>query len=165
MIPIAGPRPSGAGRQHEMYTVRAPARARVRALGHQFAAAACWAQGEGLPAMSVAGTVGGAAQDRTPHLCARAALDLGRPLGPGPGPALGLGLSLVLVLAHVLARARAPRHTLPILGGAVGLDPIAGVVEAIAEMISGTAGLAHLIPKIHDGRIIPLHAPAIRCAS
>src|ERR1700722_12025931 len=82
MIPIAGPRPSRAGRQHEMYTVRAPARARVRALGHQFAAVACWAQGEGLPAMSVAGTVGGAAQDRTPHLCARAALDLGRPLGP-----------------------------------------------------------------------------------
>jgi hypothetical protein len=162
MIPIAGPRPSRAGRQHEMYTVRAPARARVHALGHQFAAVACWAQGEGLPAMSVAGTVGGAAQDRT-HLCARAALDLGRPLGPGPGPALALGLSLVLVLAHVLARA--PRHTLPILGGAVGPDPIAGVVEAIAEMISGTAGLARLIPKIHDGRIIQLHAPAIRCAS
>jgi hypothetical protein len=112
--------------------------------------------------MSVAGTVGGASQDRTPPLCARAGLDLGRRLGPGRGlgPALALGLSVVLVLAHVPARARAPRHTLRILGDAVGPDPIAGVVEAIAEMISGTADLARLMPKILDGRIIRLHAAA-----
>lgn len=164
MIPIAGHhRPWGADHQHEMYTVRAPARVRVRALGPRSAAVACWARGGGLPAMSVAGMVGGADRHHTP-LCARAALDLGRPLGPGPGP-LALGLSVVLVLAHVLARARAPRHTLRILGGAVGPDPIAGVVEAIAETISGTADLVRLIPKIHDGRIIRLHAPAFRCAT
>lgn len=106
--------------------------------------------------MNVAGTVEGAAQDRTAPLCARAALDLGRPLGPGQGSALALALTLGLVLAHVPARARAPRHTRPILGVAVGPDPIAGVVEAIAETISGTAGLARLLPKIHDGRIIRL---------
>ena len=113
--------------------------------------------------MNVAGTVEGAAQDRTAPLCARAALDLGRPLGPGQGSALALALTLGLVLAHVPARARAPRHTLRILGVAVGPDPIAGVVEAIAETISGTAGLARPLPKIHDGRIIRLHAPASRC--
>ena len=110
--------------------------------------------------MSVAGMVEGAAQDRTPPLCARAALDLGRPLGPGPGSALDLTLGLVLAL--VPARARAPRHTLRILGVAVGPDPIAGVVEAIVETILGTVGLAHLPPKIHDGRITRLHAPASR---
>ena len=165
MIPIAGHhRPWGADHQHEMYTVRAPARVRGRALGPRSAAVACWARGGGLPAMSVAGMVGGAAQHHTP-LCARADLDLGRPLGPGPGPGpFALGLSVVLVLAHVLARARAPRHTLLILGGVVDPDPIAEVVEAIAEMISGTADLARLIPKIHDGRIFRLHVPAFRCA-
>lgn len=104
--------------------------------------------------MSVAGTVEGAVQDRIAPLCARAALDLGRPLGPGQGSALALDLTLALVLAHVLARARVPRHTLRILEAAVGPDPIAGVVEAIVETISGTAGLARLLPKIHDGLII-----------
>ena len=108
--------------------------------------------------MSVAGMDGGAGQDRTAPLCARAGLDLGRPLGPGPGPALGLGLSVGLVLAHVPARARAPRHTLRILGGAVGPDPIAGVVEAIAEMTSGTADPARLMPKILDSQIARLYA-------
>jgi hypothetical protein len=108
--------------------------------------------------MSVAGMDGGAGQDRTAPLCARAGLDLGRPLGPGPGPALGLGLSVGLVLAHVPARARAPRHTLRILGDAVGPDPIAGVVEAIAEMISGTADLARLMLKILDRRIVRVNA-------
>lgn len=111
--------------------------------------------------MSVAGTVEGAAQDRTAPLCARAALDLGLPLGRGQGSALDL--TLVLVLAHVPARA--PRHTLRILGAAVGPDPIAGVVEAIVETILGTAGLARLPPKIHDGLIIRLHAPASHCVS
>ena len=106
--------------------------------------------------MSVAGMDGGAGQDRTAPLCARAGLDLGRPLGPGPGPALALGLSVGLVLAHVPARA--PRHTLRILGGAVGPDPIAGVVEAIAEMTSGTADPARLMPKILDSQIARLHA-------
>jgi hypothetical protein len=146
-----------------MCTVRAPAPARVRALGPRSGVGPCWARGGGLLAMSVAGTVEGPAQDRTPPLRVRAALGLGRPLvpGPGPDPGLGLGLSVGLVLAHVPARA--PHHTLRILGGAVGPDPIAGVVEAIAEMTSGTVDLARLLPKIHEGRIIRLRA--FRCES
>jgi len=152
-----------AGPHLEIYTVRAPAR--IRALDPPSVAVVYLARGGGLPAMSVAGTVEGAAQDRIAPLCARAALDLGRPLGPGQGPgsALALDLTVGLVLPYVPARARVPRHTLRILGVAVGPDPIAGVVEAIVETISGTAGLARLPPKIHEGRIIRLHAPASRC--
>jgi hypothetical protein len=151
-ILTAGRRLPYAGPHHEIYTVRAPARVRVR--DPPSAAVVYLARGGGLPAMSVADTVEGAAQDRTAPLCARAALDLGRPLGPGPGQgsALALDLTLGLVLAHVPARV--PRHTLRILGGALGPDPIAGVVEAIVETISGTAGLARLPPKICDGRTI-----------
>jgi hypothetical protein len=154
MILTAGRRLPCVGPHHEIYTVRAPAR--VRVLDPPSVAVVYLARGGGLPAMSVAGTAEGAAQDRTAPLCARAALDLGRPLGPGQGrgSALALDLTLALVLAHVPARARVPRHTLRILGAAVGPDPIAGVVEAIVETISGTAGLARLPPKIHDGRII-----------
>ena len=138
-----------AGRQHEMYTVRAP----TRVLVPPSAAAVFLARGGGLPAMSVAGSVEGAAQDRTAPLCARVALDLGRPLGPGPGQgsALALDLTAGLGLAHVPARARVPRHTLRILGVAAGPGPIAGSVEAIAETTLGTAGLARLPPKTHDG--------------
>jgi hypothetical protein len=159
--PIAGHRLPRADHHHEMYTVRAPAPARAR--GPRSGVGACWVRGGGLLAMSVAGTVEGAAQDRTPPLCARAALGLGHPLGPDPdpGPALALGLSVGLVPAHVPARA--PHRTLLILGDAVGPDPIAGAVEAIAEMILGTADLARLIPKIHDSRMIRLHA--FCCAS
>ena len=111
--------------------------------------------------MSAVGTAVEAAQDRTLPLCARAALDLGRPLGPGPGqgPGLGLGLSLVLVLGHVPARARAPRHTHRILGGALGPDPTAGAVEAIAGMISETVDLARHTPRMHDA------SSALRCVS
>ena len=161
-ILTAGRRLPYAGPHHEIYTVRAPAR--VRVLDPPFVAVVYLARGGGLPAMSVAGTVEGAAQDRIAPLCARAALDLGRPLGPGPGQdsALALDLTLGLGLAHVLARA--PRHTLRILGVAVGPDPIAGVAEAIVGTISGTAGLARLPPKIHD-RIIRLHDPALRLKS
>lgn len=150
-ILTAGRRLPYAGPHHEIYTVRAPAR--VRVLDPLSVAAVYLVRGGGLPAMSVAGTVEGAAQDRTVPLCARAALDLGRPLGPGQGQgsALALDLTLGLVLAHVPAPARVPRHTLRILGVAVGPDPIAGVVEAIVETISGTVGLARLPPKIHDG--------------
>lgn len=123
------------------------------------------ARGGGLPAMSVAGSVEGAAQDRTAPRCARAALDLGLPLGPGQGQGSALGLDPTLGLGLALVPARAPRHTLRILGAAVGPDPIAEVVEAIVETISGTAGLARLPPKIHDDRIIRHHAPASRCVS
>ena len=153
-ILTAGRRLPYAGPHHEIYIVRAPAR--VRVLDLPSVAVAYLARGGGLPAMSVAGTVEGAAQDRIAPLCARAALDLGRPPGRGlgPGSALALDLTLALVLAHVPTRARVPRHTLRILGVAVGPDPIAGVVEAIVETISGTAGLARLPPKIYDGRII-----------
>jgi hypothetical protein len=163
-ILIAGRRlPYAAGPHHEIYTVRAPAR--IRVLDPPSVAVVYLARGGGLPAMNVAGTVEGAAIDRTAPLCARAALDLGRPLGPGQGPgsALALDLTVGLVLPHVPARARVPRHTLRILGVAVGADPIAGVVEAIVETISGTVGLARLPPKIHDGRVIRLHAPASCC--
>jgi hypothetical protein len=164
-ILTAGRRLTYAGPHHEIYTVRALARVRVR--DPPSVAVVYLVRGGGLPAMSVAGTVEGAAQDRTVPLCARAALDLGRPLGPGPGQgqgsALALDLTLALVLAHVPAPARVPRHTLRILGVAVGPDPIAGVVEAIVETISGTVGLARLLPKIHDGRIIRLHPPASCC--
>ena len=157
----AGRRLPYAGPHHEIYTVRAPARVRVR--GPPSVAVVYLARGGDLPAMSVAGMVEGAAQDRTAPLCARAALDLGRPLGPGQGQgsALALDLIVALVLAHA-PPARVPRHTLRILGVAVGPDPIAGVVEAIVETISGTAGLAHLPPKIYDGRIIRLYALASR---
>ena len=151
----AGRRLPCVGPHHEIYTVRAPAR--VRVLGSPIRRGVyTWPEEEVSSAMSVAGTVEGAAQDRTAPLCARAALGLGRPLGPGPGQgsALALDLTLVLVLAHVPARARVPRRTLRRPGVAVGPDPIAGVVEAIVETISGTAGLARLPPKIHDGRII-----------
>jgi len=149
-ILTAGRRLPYAGPHHEIYTVRPPAR--VRVLDPPSVAVVYLARGGGLPAMSVEGTVEGAAQDRTAPLCARVALDLGRLLGPGPGQgsALALDLTLGLVLALV---PRVPRHTLRILGVAVGPDPIAGVVEAIVETISGTAGLARLPPKIHDGRI------------
>jgi hypothetical protein len=154
-LPYAGPH------HHEMYIVRAPAR--VRVLDPPFVAVVYLARGGGLPAMSVAGSVERPARNRTAPLCARAAPDLGHPLGPGQGQgsAPGLGLTLGLVLALVPpARARAPRHTLRILGVAVGPDPTAGVVEAIVETISGTAGLARLLPpKIHDGRTIRLHCP------
>jgi hypothetical protein len=160
-ILTAGRRLPYAGPHHEIHIVRTPARVRVR--DPPFVAVVYLARGGGLPAMSVAGTVEGAAQDRMAPLCARAALDLGRPLGPGPGPgpgsALALDLTLGLVLAHVPARARVPHHTLRILRVAVGPDPIAGVVEAIVETISGTAGLARLPPKSHDGQIIRLHVP------
>ena len=137
------------------YTARARAPARAR--GPRFGAGACWAPGGGPPAMSVAGTVvRGAAQGRTPLLCARAARGLGRPRGPGPGPGpvLGLGLSLVLALvpAHDPARARGPHRTLRIPGDALGPDPTAGAVGAIVGMISGTADLARPIQKVHDGR-------------
>ncbi len=115
--------------------------------------------------MSVEGTVEGAAQDRTAPLCARAALDLERPLGPGRGSALALDLTLALLLAHVPACARVPCRTLRILGVAVGPGPIAGVVEATAETISGTADLVRPLPKTHDCRIIRFHVPASRCAS
>jgi hypothetical protein len=158
-ILTAGRRLPCAGPHHEIYTVRAPTR--VRVLDPPSVAVVYLARGGGLPAMSVAGTVEGAAQDLTAPLCARAALDLGLPLGRGQGSALALDLTLVLVLAHVPARA--PRHTLRILGAAVGPDPIAGVVEAIVETILGTAGLARLPPRIHDGLIIRLHAPASHC--
>ena len=150
------------GRHHEMFTVRAPTRVRVR--DPPSVAVVFLARGGGLPAMSVADSVEGAAQDRTAPLCARAALDLERPLGPGPGQgsALALDLTVDLGLAHIPARARAPRHTLRILEVAVGPGPIAGFVEAIAETTSGTAGLARLPPKTHDGRIIRLHAPRLK---
>jgi hypothetical protein len=150
-----------AGLHHEIYTVRA--HVRVRVPDPPSVVVVYLARGGGLPAMSVAGTVERPAQDRTPPLCARAALDLGRPRGRGQGSALALDLILALVLAPVPARARAPRHTLRILGDAVGRDPIAGVVEAIVGTISGTAGLARLLPKNHDGGIIRLDAPASRC--
>ena len=152
-IRTAGRRLPYAGPYHGRYTVRA------RVLDRPSVAVVHLARGGGLPAMSVAGTVEGAGQDRTAPLCARAAPDLGRPLGPGPGPgsALALDLTLGLGLALVPARARAPRHTLRILGVAVGPDPIAGVVEAIVETISGIAGLARLRPKFRNGR---LYAPA-----
>jgi len=158
-ILTAGRRLPYAGPHHEIYTVRAPIR--VRVLDPPSVAVVYLAQGGGLLAMSVAGTVEGAALDHTAPLCARAALDLGRPLGPGPGSALALDLTLGLVLAHVPARV--PRHTLRILGVAVGPDLIAGVAEAIVETISGTVGLARLPPKIHDGRIIRRYAPTSRC--
>src|SRR5260370_5217509 len=115
--------------------------------------------------MSVEGTVEGAAKDRPAPLCAGAALDLERPLGTGRGSALALDLTLALLLAHVPACARVPCRTLRILGVAVGPGPIAGVVEATAETISGTADLVRPLPKTHDCRIIRFHVPASRCAS
>jgi hypothetical protein len=160
-ILTAGRRLPCAGPHHETYTVRAPIRVRVR--DPPSVAVVYLARGGGLPAMSVAGSVEGAAQDRTAPLCARAALDLGRTLGPGPGQGSALALDLILGLGLAHVPARAPRHTLRILGAAVGPDPIAGVVEAIVETILGTAGLARLPPKIHDGLIIRLHAPASHC--
>ncbi len=158
----AGRRLPHAGPHHEMYTVRALARVHVRRPRSD--AVACLARGGGLLAMSAVGMVKGAVQGRT-ALCARAAPDLGRPLGPGQGQGSALALDLTLgpILAHVPARAR--HHTLRILGVAVGPDPIAGVVEAIAETILETAGLVRLIPRIHDGGIIRFRAPAVRCAS
>ena len=144
-----------AGPRHGTYTVRA--RAPVRVLGPRFGAGASWAPGGGLPATSAAGMVAGAAQDRTALLCARAALGLGRLLGPGPDPGhpvlvLGPSVALALVLAHGPARARAPHRTLRIPGGALGPDPTAGAVGATVGMILGTADLARLMRKIHDGQ-------------
>lgn len=151
-----------AGHRHGTYTVRA--RAPVRALGPRFGAGACWAPGGGLPATSAAGTVAGAARDRTAPLCARAAPGLGRLLGPGPGPGrpvlvLGLSVALALVLAH--GPARAPRRTLRIPGGALGPDPTAGAGGATAGTILGTADLARLMLKTHDGQMNSTTRPRI----
>ena len=144
-----------AGPHQGTYTARA--RAPVRVLGPRFGVGACWAPGGGLPATSAAGTVAGAAQDRTALLCARAALGLGRLLGPGPDPGhpvlvLGPSVALALVLAHGPTRARAPHPTLRIPGGALGPDPSAGAVGATAGMTLGTADLARLMPKTRDGQ-------------
>jgi hypothetical protein len=152
--PIADRHPrAGRPRHHGTYTVRA--RAPVRVLAPRFGAGACWDPGGGLPATSAAGTVAGAAQDRTVLLCARAALGLGRLLGPGPDPGhhvlvLGLSVVLALVLAHGLARA--PHLTLRIPGGALGPDRTVEAVAATVGMILGTADLAHPIQKNHDGQ-------------
>jgi len=143
-----------AGHRQGTYTVHA--RAPVRVLGPRFGARARWAPGGGLPATSAAGTVAGAAQDRTALLCARAALGLGRLLGPGPDPGhpvlvLGPSVALALVLAH--GPARAPHPTLRIPGGALGPDPSAGAVGATVGMILGTADLVRLMPpKTRDGQ-------------
>lgn len=105
--------------------------------------------------------VAGAAQGRTLPLFARAAPGRGRPLAPGPVPALGLGLLvlLVLVLAHP-DLAPVPRRTLRIPEAVVCPDPIAGAVEAIVGMTSGTADLAHHIQKMYDDRMTQLPAAA-----
>jgi hypothetical protein len=138
-------------------------RARARVLGPRSAGlVARWVRGGGPPAMSVAGMAVGVARDRIARLCARAAPGQGRLHAPAPvRRAPGLDPSLVHVPVLVRALALSPRRILRGLGAVVGLGLIAGVVEATAGMISGTAGLAHQPRRMDDLRgLVLLHSVA-----
>jgi len=88
----------------------------------------------------------------------------GRLLGPGPNPGhhilvLGVSVTHALILVHDPAHARAPHRTLRVPGGTFGPDPTFG---ATVGMILGTADLARLIPKTHDGQELN-YAPPVFC--
>ena len=126
-------------------------RARARVLGRRCAGLVVrWVRGGGRLATSGAGMAVGAARDRIPRRCARAAQGQGRLHAPAPVRAPDLDPSLVPVLVLVRALALSPRRILRGLGAVVGLGLIAAAVEATAGMISGTAGPAHQPRKMCD---------------
>ena len=141
-----------AGSHHRCGTSIGHARARVR--GPRCAGLVVrWVRGGGRPATSGAGMAVGAARDRIPHRCARAAQGQGRLHAPAPVRAPDHDPSLVPVLVLVRALALSPRRILRGLGAVVGLGLIAAVVEATAGMISGTAGPAHQPRRMYDASL------------
>ena len=126
-------------------------RARARVLGRRYVGLVVrWVRGGGRLATSGAGMAVGAARDRIPRRCARAAQGQGRLHAPAPVRAPDLDPSLVPVLVLVRALALSPRRILRGPGAVVGLGLIAAAVEATAGMISGTAGPAHQPRRMYD---------------
>jgi len=116
--------------------------------------------------MSVAGMVVGAVRDRIARRCARAAPGQGRLHARAPVlvPAPDLVPSLVRAPVLVRALALSPRHILRGLGAVVGLGLIAAVVEATAEMISGTAGPVHQPRRTYEDRNFLRGLALLQCA-